>query len=791
MTQKKTFTRTVPFTQRNWEAAHNAKNMGATLSTPKSQDDSGPPQKRQKVSVSKSNGDTSLIDTEDRTALRVEIHKIFHKDSKKVRPLNALPPDDIIKTKAKCQITVSDVSGGFTHILYRSSQSCDIVSHTNPSGPHRIAYIKPPKPFLVPKESILVNRQDDPSHDFSNAYRLDVEMFSVQDGNWPPLEAHELGVPASQQGPVQAIAKQNWILHSEFPQVFGRIKKPVKLTAGFHPQRHERLTNYIMDVELKWASGTRRIDKTAKNCITAFDSDGEIYTNGVLEPISDDLLDSASPPELEDDIDDTSSTHLTNDVHEINGTNGVNGFHDDDDEMGGVNGINGVTHEVEDMNGVQETNEVNGHVGDEDSSHDISHDLEEELEGDHTPNRALRKRNNKQYNLKVLTAQAHGKERKTRDKAGQPEQGEGFVTYMLSANAPVHLLSWQCCACGNANESLDILRAHLMTYHPNYVYTLEKTSQGPLFRITHVSGSAVSPSKELQLGKPTKPLDQQAYVNGDDSWVTSRYGPDHMEDVVRFSPKHSTERQLFGKSGENPPQPPAAVQAVIPRPEKKKVIIPKSCQPLFDPVSKARLKPGEELPKPVVDNAWLLQKHREDIGEFSDVSKEEKEYIRRWDAFILQENVTSGQYFRRAWVKFVKENASWLVGANYRMNEYGKHLCVLMARDVLDNASVEKAGKLIDEARARLKSDEDAKTNGTNAADVTLKQSPRASQITRGANGCTVCQLPVLGPSLLICSNKKCSNRLYHASCIENSASIPVTRPKWLCNGCSKTEGTS
>ncbi|RKK13724.1 hypothetical protein BFJ65_g12948 [Fusarium oxysporum f. sp. cepae] len=218
MTQKKTFTRTVPFTQRNWEAAHNAKNMGATLSTPKSQDDSGPPQKRQKVSVSKSNGDTSLIDTEDRTALRVEIHKIFHKDSKKVRPLNALPPDDIIKTKAKCQITVSDVSGGFTHILYRSSQSCDIVSHTNPSGPHRIAYIKPPKPFLVPKESILVNRQDDPSHDFSNAYRLDVEMFSVQDGNWPPLEAHELGVPASQQGPVQAIAKQNWILHSEFPQ---------------------------------------------------------------------------------------------------------------------------------------------------------------------------------------------------------------------------------------------------------------------------------------------------------------------------------------------------------------------------------------------------------------------------------------------------------------------------------------------------------------------------------------------------------------------------------------------
>ncbi|KAF9770220.1 hypothetical protein IL306_012257 [Fusarium sp. DS 682] len=713
--------------------------MGGSLSTPKSQDDSGPPQKRQKVSVSKSIDDASLMDTEDRTALRVEIHKIFHKDSKKVRPLNAPPPTDgILNTKAKCQITVSDVSGGFTHILYRSSQSCDIVSHTNPAGPHRIAYIKPPKPFLVPKESILVNRQDDPSHDYSTAYRLDVEMFSVNDGSWPPLEAHELGFPVGQQGPIPAIAKQNWVLHSEFPQVFGRIKKPIKLTAGFHPQRVERLTDYIMDVELKWALGSPRIDKTAKNCITAFDSDGEIYTNGVLEPISDDLLDSASPPEIEDDIVGTNGVHLTNDVHEINGTNGINGLHDDDDEdMGGMNGINGVAHDVDDVNGVHETNGVNGHVGEEDSSHDISHELEEELEGEHTPNRALRKRNNKQYNLKVLTAQAHGKERKPRDKAGQPEQGEGRVTYMLSANTPVHLQSWQCCACGNANESLEILRAHLMTFHPNYEYILEKTSQGPLFRVTHVPGSACSPSKELQLGKPTKLLDHQAYVNGDDSWVNSRHGPDHVEDALRFSPKHSTERQLFEKSGNKPPQPAVAAQPVVSRPKKKKVFIPESSQPFFDPVSKARLKPGEELPKPVVDNVWLLQKHREDIGEFSDVSKEEKEYIRRWDAFILQENVTSAQYFRRAWVKFVKENASWLVGANYRMIEYGKHLCVLMARDVLDNPSVEKAGKLIDEARAQLKSDEDAQRTGPNAADTTLKESPRASQITKGANGCT------------------------------------------------------
>ncbi|KAF4441369.1 hypothetical protein F53441_12046 [Fusarium austroafricanum] len=733
MTQKRTFTRTVPFTQRNWEAAHNAKNMGGNLSTPKRQDDNGPPQKRRRVSVSKSHDDASLTETEHRNALRVEVHKIFHKDSKKVRPLNAAPPtDDILNTKAKCQITVSDVSGGFTHILYRSSQSCDIVSHINPAGPHRIAYIRPPKPFIVPDESILVNRQDDPSHDFSTSYRLDVEIFSINDGTWPPLEANELGFPISQQGPFPEVAKQNWVLHSEFSQVFGRFKKPIKLTTGFHPQRPERLTDYLMDVELKWATGRRAIDKTAKNCITAFDSDLEIYTNGHLEPISDDQIDSASPPEVEEVIDGTNGIHLADDVPEVSGTNGVNGFNDDDHDMdGGVNGINGATPEPDSMNGTLETNGLNGHVGEEDSSHDISNDLEEELEGDHTPNRALRKRNNKQYNLKVLTAQAHGKERKPRGKTGQPGQVEGRVTYLPPINEPIHLDSWRCLTCGCLNESLQLLRAHLKELHPNYDYELETSSQVPLFRVTRISGTADSPTKTLQLGRPTKPFDLEAYNDGDDSWVTSRFGPDNIDHTVRSPHEPGTARQLFEKPDNKSPQPATAVQPAVSRPQKRKIIIPESSQPLFDPVSKARLKPGEELPKSVVDNAWLIQKHREDIGEFSDVSKEEKEYIRRWDAFILQENVTSGAYFRRAWVKFVKENAPWLVGAGYRMNEYSKHLCVLMARDVLDNQSIEKAAKLIEDARAHLKTGGDAQTNGTKTTDTPGKQSPRASQIAK------------------------------------------------------------
>ncbi|WZH48075.1 hypothetical protein QYS62_009239 [Fusarium acuminatum] len=853
MTQKKTYSRTAPFTQQNWQAGHIAKSMGASFSTLKSQDDGGPPQKRQKTSTSDPVKHVSPLDPEKRSTLRIDVHKLFHKDSKKTRSLQAPPPTEgVLNTKGKCQITVSDVSKGFTHILYRSSQACDILTHKNPAGPHRISYIKLPKPFLIPEETILVNRQDDEAHDFSTSYKLDVDFESIHDGTWPPLDANELGFSADQQSLLPETNKQKWVLHSEFAQVYARSKNPVKLTTGFHPQRPERSTDYVMDVDLRWATNLRTIDNTAKNCITAFDPDAAFYTNGQLEPIFDDLLESTSPSGSENGVDGFEAMSDLNEVNGINGIdeiggingideideiggingiddhgmvgvkdingtkedhnmvgvndtkeidqdqdmasiNGVNGTDDDKDhgiadadgingidndhymagindiegidddkdhDMADANGINDVAHDANGVNGIQEANGVNERVGEEDSlhdhSHDHSHELEEELEGDQTPNRALRKRtNNKQYNLKVLTAQAHGKERKPRVRSGHLAQVEGRVTYLPPINEPVYLDSWRCLTCGCLNDSLALLRAHLKEYHANYDYALETTSQGPLFRVTRISGSVGSPTQTLQLGKPTKSFDLQDYVDGENSWTTSRFGPDHIEEPVKCPSKPSTARQLFDNPVKKPSQPTPAAKPVALRPKKKSVIIPDSIQPLFDPISKARLKPGEELPKSVVDSSWLIQKHREDIGEFSDVSAEEKEYIRRWDAFILQESVTAGAYLRRAWLKFVKENALWLVSASHRMNEYSKHLCVLMVRDILDDQSIENAGKLIDEARAELKSGGgNEQTSSTESGDASLKQSPRASQIVKGTNGCTVCQLPVLGPSLLVCSNK-------------------------------------
>lgn len=733
MNLKRRSQRTAPFLQQNWiNGVNSLQNsaMGAALSTPKhhasySVDDDGTPaQKRRRLSSPDSlDVDHLIASSENRSTLRIEVLKVFHKDSKKVRTYqNSVVPRDILTTKGSCRITIFDVSSTWDRVLHCQSQVCDITTYKNPVGPHRVARIDLPHPFFVPEESILINRLDDDAHDFSESYKLVIELEATNDGPWPPLESHDFGIPVGDQGPLSDSPKRLWVMSSEFPHVYGRIKNPLSLTAGYHPQCPSRQTDYVMDVDLRWTTGFRalkRLEKGSMPCITAIDPDAEVYTTGRFEPNLDDE----------------------------------------------PNGINGHAHED---------------------------DLEDDLEGDQTPSRSLRARpKNKVYNLKVLSDQAQGKERKRRATAAQAIASEGRVTYYLPTDQPVSLDFYRCVSCGAYNQSVAHLQVHLETAHPMYDYVFETTSQGPQFRVSSRLESPTTPTRTYQLGPPVKPFNLETFAAGDHSWVTSRLGPENNTEPIRSPSKSAAVRELSAKTGSKAASP---ADRKDEQSKKPKVLIPDTGRPLFDPVSKARLKPGDEVPEAIKDNAWMIQKHRESIAEFSDVTPAEKEFVRKWDAFMLEQSLTTSAYFPRVWLSFVRDQACWLASSKHRMTEFAKHTSVLFARDVLDDKTVNDAFGFINEERTKTKHKAREHANGTNGAqtaDVTPKQSPRASQIRRGANGCTVCQLPVLGPRLLLCSNKACSRRLYHSDCIQENAVTPVTQSPWLCNTCTEPRKAS
>jgi hypothetical protein len=191
----------------------------------------------------------------------------------------------------------------------------------------------------------------------------------------------------------------------------------------------------------------------------------------------------------------------------------------------------------------------------------------------------------------------------------------------------------------------------------------------------------------------------------------------------------------------------------------KTVLVPDIKQRLFDPVSKVVLQPGTQLRQPTVNHEWLILKHKEAINDFDDVDAEEKEYAMVWDQFMIDKRISSDVFLPRAWLEFVKDMSPWLADAQWRMNEFAKHLSYLLSRDALDDKTAQEGFKLIGEARKRRADD------GADG-EPAPRLPPKGLLPTRkSASGCTICGLPVLGHRLLICTNTVSSDvieRLTH-----------------------------
>lgn len=632
-----------------------------------------------------------VSDSSDPT-LRIEVLKILHKDSKKVRSYQAslAVPRDFATTKARCRITILDLSSGPPQVLHCQSQLCDLITFKNPVGPHRVARVDLLRAFYVPIDNILINRPDDGRFDLSDSYQVLVELEAADAASWPPLDTRDFGISTTLPCEPPRSTRR-WVLSTRFDSVVGRLKHSLDLSTREAPGQATFQTGYVMEVDLRWTAAfkaARLVDKDSKSCITAIDPD--------VDPFRDSHFD-----QLQE--------------HDANG--------------------------------------ANGHL-----TGDLSHDADDDFLHDLTPSRSLRTRaKTKVYNLKVLSDQAQGRDQKRRGTSAGAAMSEGRVHYLLPPDQPVCLDFYRCVSCGAYHESMMQLQLHLQMVHPTYEYVLETTSLGPQFRVSAGRESLASPAKTYQLGRQVKPFHLHAFTTGDLSWMTSRLGPENDE-PVRASPSRShMDRPRSGSPALKGPRTAAPRRA--PRPRTSKALVPDIAQPLFHPISKARLAPGQEVPEIVPDDAWLIQKHQESIGDFSDVTAAEKEYIWQWDAYILRKNLTSVAYFPREWLGFVREKAEWLVSEDRRMLEFAKHSSFLLARDVLNDKMMKKAFFFIDDARAemkRLRGGEPEALRKSEMAGVAPKQSPKSSHIRKSASGCNVCRLPVLGPTLLICSNTVC-----------------------------------
>lgn len=419
--------------------------------------------------------------------LRVDIGMILHKKSARVKfSVQSDTPAQGASSRARCRVSIYHIDGGHPRLLHCDSQICNVASSDNPAGPERMARVSLPQPFTVAAEKILIER--DGTMDFADTYQLAIEVETVGDANWPPLK---LSMPAdASDGPDLDDVAREWLFVTKIWDLYAQSQQPrLPLMLWNKKSRYfDRESNFVADVILEWASLSGRLAHT--------------------RPEKDALEDGVRPlPIAEVDPDEE-------DIRPAIGplTNGINGHaatSGDTTPNGLVNGVNGIPG------------------GDKD-----------EDEAELAPARTLRAREKQpQYNLRFLIDQAHGRLRRSRSTQSDKEDrqsdedrpaGEDGLTYNLPAEQ-LAVSGFVCCVCGAATQSMLQLRAHFMC-HPTYSFTMEQPNArgGNVVNISYLRGTSWSLRPAVyQLGRTTRPLDLKKLVEGDDSWVTDRYGPDN------------------------------------------------------------------------------------------------------------------------------------------------------------------------------------------------------------------------------------------------------------------------
>ncbi|KAI1110163.1 hypothetical protein F5Y14DRAFT_370911 [Nemania sp. NC0429] len=372
---------------------------------------------------------------------------------------------------------------------------------------------------------------------------------------------------------------------------------------------------------------------------------------------------------------------------------------------------------------------------------------EEEHEEATTPSRSLRTREKQNYNLKLLSDKARGKEKKEkkRRKLANFDTKGGNVTWAVPLIGEFTLDSYHCIRCFATHSSMQMLQKHLED-HKDIVYTVD-----PVHAYIRIFASD---EDALRLSNPTFHSfssldDQDSDAEGD------------------LSPQKTSKRRFLQQK--NKPS-----QQFINKPRDSRRLVPHIKQPLYDRLSKSLLEPGSLVDPPPVDDTWLVQKHRDIIRDYSDVHQDEKEYIFEWDAFVNKDCVTSGPHLQDVYIRFVQDKAPWITASQNRMTEWAKHLSYLKSTNALTDKTIKEALTILRLSKPEKRPEQ---------TEATKTPSPKSAS-RRSVAGCPVCGQPVRGAASLICSNLSCTNAMYHIDCIRVDAKQPVDTRRWRCNKC-------
>lgn len=333
--------------------------------------------------------------------------------------------------------------------------------------------------------------------------------------------------------------------------------------------------------------------------------------------------------------------------------------------------------------------------------------------------RTQRKRANvPTYNLKALSAYAQGKSpRKSNLPLSKSEQrtldrGEGGIKYTFQQEQfsegnkfETTVLGLGCIMCGSRSISLADLRLHLRTDHSAFKFVMRRKDSSITFNLEVIKHPGVQPNLdavlqmtfEMRKPNPRSILNLEAFLEGNETWATSRQRlrNDRWPELnLRDDSSTSSSTNASRQSSPNTSADYDYLEKSNPKPPsgRKVFYVPRTARPTYDSNTKQPLQAGDMLPEDdgECDETWLHHRKHDLLNEFEDVNEEEKEYLRLWNLWLVDENLTSDKYLAQAVVRFAETNKVWITETKSHTTGFMRHLEALRLRGVCDSVSVDK-----------------------------------------------------------------------------------------------------
>lgn len=229
-------------------------------------------------------------------------------------------------------------------------------------------------------------------------------------------------------------------------------------------------------------------------------------------------------------------------------------------------------------------------------------------------------------------------------------------------------------------ENILALRFHFITAHPAHKVVLHEVKPSTRGRDTTKYSFKISAAnqKETKFASrwltwiaPSYPFDFAAFVDGDESWVSSKLATSNKGPV--FVVVESRSEALRRENNGFLP-----VQHIqdIPAHKRSKYSVPitrtRTPVPLFTSVTHRVLQPDEELSESddEIDETWVRDKHAEEVMNATREPLEFRELQIRWNDHVRSEQISSAFFCNDVFFRWVKKNKEWLRSSEKRLIFY-------------------------------------------------------------------------------------------------------------------------